>query len=117
MIYVWLALAGGLGGVARVSIEDASLRLFPSERHWATFLVNVLGCAGVGILLRYGTGLSVAHQDLLTVGFLGGFTTFSSALAQPAILWRDRRRVEAFALVVATPLIGALALLAARRLG
>jgi CrcB protein len=116
-MFVWLALAGGFGGAVRFGTEEGTLRLFPSERHWATFVVNVVGCAGVGFLLRFGGGLSSSTRDLVSMGFLGGFTTFSSALAQPVLLMRERRIGEALALVVATPLVGALAFLAARRFG
>jgi CrcB protein len=63
---------------------------------FVTLLVNVLGCAGIGVLM----GLAESHafaspeaRALLVVGLLGGFTTFSAfanetvAVAQGGAPW------------------------------
>ena len=68
------------GGVARylVSLAMKSVGGFP----WATFTVNVMGCLLIGLLwglsVRSSNALSGHLSLFLTVGFCGGFTTFST---------------------------------------
>ncbi|MCR5139114.1 MAG: fluoride efflux transporter CrcB [Bacteroidaceae bacterium] len=68
------------GGVARylVSLAMKSVGGFP----WATFTVNVMGCLLIGLLwglsVRNSNALSGHLSLFLTVGFSGGFTTFST---------------------------------------
>jgi CrcB protein len=78
-----------------------------------TFIVNVLGSLILGLL--YGSGEMVAV--VVGAGFLGGFTTFSAASVETALLARDPRRgragraiVNALAMVCACVAAGALGL-------
>lgn len=48
---------------------------------WATFIVNLLGCLIIGLLWGLFTRFTNVSQQLilfLSVGFCGGFTTFST---------------------------------------
>jgi crcB protein len=69
-----------VGGVARyfVSLAMKGVGGFP----WATFIVNVVGCLLIGLLwglsVRSSNALSGHLGLFLTVGFCGGFTTFST---------------------------------------
>ena len=69
-----------VGGVVRylVSLAMKSVGGFP----WATFIVNVVGCLLIGLLwslsVRSSNALSGHLGLFLTVGFCGGFTTFST---------------------------------------
>ena len=78
----WLGVAVGglLGTLARYAlggwVQHASGGTFP----WGTLIVNVAGCAAIGVLAAYsdrGGMLSPAWRMALQVGVLGGFTTFS----------------------------------------
>jgi CrcB protein len=68
------------GGVMRylVSLAMKGMGGFP----WATFIVNVVGCLLIGLLwglsVRSSNALSGHLGLFLTVGFCGGFTTFST---------------------------------------
>lgn len=73
-----LISAGGvLGALARYGISAAWPH--PADGFpWATWVINVSGCFLIGVLL---TRLPGAHLRLfLGVGFLGGYTTFSTAM-------------------------------------
>lgn len=78
----WLGVAcgGALGACGRYAV--AVLLVVPDAR-WplATLLVNLCGCFVAGFvtawLSRHGTLIGVGHL-MLTVGFLGAFTTFSA---------------------------------------
>ena len=70
-----------LGGIARYAVSrvlhGAAAFSFP----WGTFVVNVAGCLIIGVIygmLDRGFQLSSAMKLFLTVGFCGGFTTFST---------------------------------------
>ncbi len=68
-----------VGGAARyaVSLLLRSSGGFP----WATFTVNIMGCLLIGALWGWTTrctNLAPQLSLLLSVGFCGGFTTFST---------------------------------------
>lgn len=72
---------GGLGSILRYLISIYFQKTFPSAFPYGTFVVNILGCLLIGLFF----GLSDRFQWMteewrifLTVGFCGGFTTFSA---------------------------------------
>ncbi|MBL6665857.1 MAG: fluoride efflux transporter CrcB [Flavobacteriaceae bacterium] len=74
-------IGGGLGTVMRFLIGKIipySGKGFP----WNTFCANLLGCLLIGLLTGYFMRNSSENQSSLilfaTIGFCGGFTTFSS---------------------------------------
>lgn len=70
-----------VGGVARYLLARAVQNNVTSGFPWGTAVVNVSGCLIIGILYglfeRNHIG-SDAMRAFLTVGFCGGFTTFST---------------------------------------
>lgn len=77
---VWLvALAGGLGAVARAGVDWLATRRFQA---WvATLTVNIVGSFVLGVAAVTLSGPALA---IVGAGFCGGFTTFSSACWQAA---------------------------------
>lgn len=102
MTAVWLALAGGLGAGARFVLDgvltDHSRRSLPT----ATLVINVVGSFLLGVV----TGWVAAHDGsavvraVAGVGFLGGFTTFSTASVELVRLVRADRPWAAAGLAV-----------------
>ncbi len=71
---------GGLGSIFRYLI-GIWLNKNDFLTPWGTFTVNILGSLLIGLLAGYNLrnlNLSHEYQALIIVGFLGGFTTFSS---------------------------------------
>ena len=78
---VLLMLAGGTGTVARYFLSSAVQRLTTSPFPWGTLGVNVLGSLVFGAIwavTETRIDLSDQLRLLLLVGFMGGFTTFTS---------------------------------------
>ncbi|MFI5427743.1 fluoride efflux transporter FluC [Aeromicrobium sp. UC242_57] len=89
MTTLLMALAGGLGAGTRFGL-DSWLR---PHLAWPTHVVNITGSFALGLLI----GLS-SDSFLLTVvgvGFLGGYTTFSTASVEVSQLVLDRRYTTA----------------------
>jgi len=69
-------LGGGLGAAARYGVSE-SLKT-TSQFPWNTFAVNLIGCFLIGLLSYYAVRGNQTVFLFGIVGFLGGFTTFSS---------------------------------------
>jgi CrcB protein len=72
---------GALGCVTRYYISGWSYDLFGRSFPYGTFVVNILGAFLIGLVMEFGmrsTLLPVSLRTGLTIGFLGGFTTFST---------------------------------------
>ena len=90
---VWLAVAvgGALGALARWLIGEGVLAIAPSSTGfpWSTLLVNVVGCALIGVLAPLVVGAKPWVAGFVVTGFLGGFTTYS-AFAEETFILLDR---------------------------
>jgi CrcB protein len=83
MTYVWVALGGAMGSVARFACSTAAARWLGAAFPWGTLFVNVTGSFAIGLLaaLVAADGRPLLGGDaraFVLVGVLGGFTTFSS---------------------------------------
>ena len=82
-------LGGGAGSVLRYLIGKTLNHTIPNF-YLGTFLVNFLGCLLIGFILGLAAKNNLLTQNqtlLITAGFCGGFTTFSSfALEQYTFL-------------------------------
>jgi len=59
---------------------------------WGTLLINITGSLLLGFLMRYALAtpaISVEFRMLLTTGFCGGYTTFSSYSYETAVLLEE----------------------------
>ena len=91
-IILIIGTGGFLGTISRylatIFVQKYYLTSFPL----GTFLVNVLGCFLIGVfygLSERGSIMSAEWRMFLTVGFCGGFTTFSSFANDNMVLLRD----------------------------
>lgn len=76
-----IALGGALGSVTRYYAMGWIASFLGKNFPFGTMGVNILGSFVMGVLIvLFGRAASVAQpvQAMLTVGFLGGFTTFST---------------------------------------
>ena len=86
---VWVALGGALGATGRYFITSLVER-WGGHPTLGILLVNVLGCTLLGFLGTYFAqqeGISPALQIMLTTGFLGALTTYSTFALDTIRLW------------------------------
>jgi CrcB protein len=75
-------LGAGLGGLTRFCVSDFMTSLWGSELPFATLIVNVSGCFLMGFLvsalIQRNMHSTFFGGEFLFIGFLGGYTTFST---------------------------------------
>lgn len=101
--YLLVFAGGGIGAAARYWLSGLVYQRFGSEFPSGTLLVNVIGCFLIGILMSIFEERFVLYPSLrvfLTIGILGGFTTFSSFSFETMALLRDGELLYASANVL-----------------
>lgn len=95
MAYFYVFIGGGLGAVCRYGVTTTVGMLLGGMFPWGTLVVNLVGSLLMGVVLGALLPLAKSLQLLpdslrllLTVGFLGGFTTFSSFSMETMTLLR-----------------------------
>ena len=94
MIWLAIAVAGGLGAAARFLVDSLVTARIPSSAPWGTATVNVSGSFAAGLVAGgVATGVLAGPTGVVIAGgFLGAYTTFSTAMLQAAEQWLDGRR-------------------------
>ncbi|MEM8549232.1 MAG: fluoride efflux transporter CrcB [Verrucomicrobiota bacterium] len=102
MQLIWIALGGAAGAVCRALASH----WIPTEFPWATLLVNVVGSFIIGLVfgLEPYLHLSPHVRVLLTAGFCGALTTFSTFSYQTLALF-EKGDIAAAAANIALNLI------------
>lgn len=89
---LYVAIGSALGGVARFLLSKAIQQNLESLFPLGTFAVNMAGCLLIGIiygLTDRGLNINADVKLLLTVGFCGGFTTFSTFAHENYLLFHS----------------------------
>jgi len=109
MVYLWVAIGGALGSMARFWLANMMAIATGADFPWGTLLINVIGSFVIsffGVLTGTSTRFAVPYEAriFVTVGLCGGFTTFSSFSLQTVELARTGQTGRA-ALYVAGSLV------------
>lgn len=109
-LFIVLSLCGGLGACARYALDELVASRLAGSMPWGTILINLSGSFLLGLLagLAAGNLLPAAWQLAVGTGFLGGYTTFSTASVETVRLLQARKPVASAANAFGT-LLGALA--------
>ena len=96
MTPLWIALAGGLGALTRFSLDTWVARHNRTGFPLGTILINVTGSFLLGLVAGWMlTGVLGPVGAVAGTGFLGGYTTFSTASVEAARLLRAGEGVRA----------------------
>jgi CrcB protein len=93
LLYVALCATGGLGAATRLFADGLLRRSGTTRFPFATVVINLSGSLLLGLV----TGLTVGHlldshwKLVLGTGFLGGYTTFSTASLENIRLLQEGR--------------------------
>ena len=77
----YIGIFGGLGCISRFLVSGWTYQVFGRNLPFGTLMVNVVGSFLLGLLMTFGLRSTVLPPEIrigLTVGFMGGFTTFST---------------------------------------
>ena len=88
----YVAIGSAIGGVSRYLLGGLIQRLLDTTFPAGTLLVNISGSFLLGAILRYAIEtptLSPEVRALLTLGFCGGYTTFSTFSYETVALLED----------------------------
>ena len=103
-----IAIGAAVGGVSRYYLSAAVQHRMGSTFPWGTLVINVTGSIVLGFLMRYALstpGVSVETRALLTTGFCGGYTTFSTYSYETATLIEDGQLGRAGTYALASVLV------------
>jgi len=109
MKYLLVVIGGGAGSLARYLAGSAIMTRLGARFPWGTLAVNVSGCFLIGLLMTLlGERFPPATnwRPLLVIGFLGGYTTFSSFEWETFAAARDGSPWMGLANVIASVALG-----------
>lgn len=112
--YLWIALGGALGSVARYGCSSLIANLFGQTFPLGTLVINIAGSFVIGLFATL-TGpdgrvmLSGDIRQFVTIGLCGGYTTFSSFSYQTLTLAQDGQYLRAVINVTASVVLCLLA--------
>jgi CrcB protein len=86
-----IAFGGSLGCVARFAVSSMTSNASSGAFPWGTFAVNITGSFLIGVFaeLFETTVVPSGWRSFATIGFLGGYTTFSTFTLETLNLLRD----------------------------
>jgi CrcB protein len=105
MHWISIALGGALGAVCRYWVSLSLLPVSSYKFPFATLSVNVAGSLLMGllyVLIVEKGGLPDQARDILMIGFLGAFTTFSTFSLDAISLWQNGAQLMALIYVVSS---------------
>ena len=110
---VLLAMAGGMGALARYGLSGFIQKISGMSFPWGTVIVNLTGCFLAGLLwslFENRWNVSGETRTVVLVGFMGAFSTFSTFIFETGDLLRSAQWMYAAANLTIQNGIGLLAL-------
>ena len=120
--FLWICLAGAAGSGARYVIAVWAAERFDSSFPYGTLIVNLVGCFGIAAVMHAALTLSWSPtvRSAIAIGFIGGFTTYSSFNYETSRLLEEGAHgpaaLNAIATIVGSFAAGWLGLMFARQL-
>lgn len=105
MPWIVVAAGGAVGATLRHGVNQIALQAMGPDFPWGTLAVNVFGSFMMGMLVGAFAHFWDASQTLrlfLTVGVLGGFTTFSAFSLDSILMLQKGQMVEAMLYILAS---------------
>ncbi|WP_337007352.1 MULTISPECIES: fluoride efflux transporter CrcB [unclassified Microbacterium] len=116
LLFLGIALAGGLGSACRLFLDGLIRSRTRGTMPWGTITINLTGSFLLGLITGFTTKqlLPETMHLIIGAGFLGGYTTFSTASFETIRLLQERKWIagglNGLGVLVATTLLAALGL-------
>jgi fluoride exporter len=106
--FLWICAAGAAGTGARYLIALWAVQRFGSTFPFGTLIVNLTGCFAIAAVMHASLTIAIPPtlRSAITIGFLGGLTTYSSFNYETTRLL-DHGAAGAAALNVVATVVGA----------
>ena len=112
MKLIWyVAIGSALGGVARFGLSGFIQQRAGPGFPMGTLVINITGSFLLGMLMRYTLQSEIVSPEvrtMLTTGFCGGYTTFSTFTYETAVLLEDGEYSRASLYIGASVLVALL---------
>lgn len=98
MKILYLGIFGGMGCIARYMVSGWVYSLAGKALPYGTLAVNVIGSLLLGLIMEGSLRSTILSPELrfgMTVGFMGGFTTFSTFSYETVRLMEEGSMVAA----------------------
>ena len=88
---LWICVGGATGTAARYLIALWAAQRFGSAFPYGTLLVNLIGCFSIAVVMQVALTLAwpPTLRSAVTIGFIGGLTTYSSFNYETTRLLQD----------------------------
>ena len=109
----YVALGSAVGGASRFALSTFVQQRASSAFPFGTLIVNITGSLILGFVLRYALAspsVSAEMRALLTTGFCGGYTTFSTFSYETIKLIEDGDYRQAGGYVLASVVLSLIAI-------
>jgi CrcB protein len=109
--FLWICLAGAAGTGARYLIAFWAAQRLGSAFPYGTLLVNLVGCFAIAAVMHAALtlGWPATMRSAVTIGFIGGLTTYSSFNYETMRLFEEGAPATAALNLALTLLGGAMA--------
>ncbi|MDG2187067.1 MAG: fluoride efflux transporter CrcB [Hyphomicrobiales bacterium] len=100
-----VGFGGFLGSILRYLIYLFSNNILGSQYPFSTIIINVLGCFLIGVIFQVFNEAITISENLklfLTIGFLGGFTTFSTFSIDAFLIYQNNSKLVAMCYILLT---------------
>jgi CrcB protein len=120
--FVWICLGGAAGTGARYLVALWAAQRIGSAFPFGTLIVNLVGCFAIAGVMHAAAALSwpATLRSAITIGFIGGLTTYSSFNYETSRLLEEgapgAATLNALATILGSFMAGWLGLLSARLL-
>lgn len=109
-VILQVIIGGALGALSRYGVSQILPASNGMRFPWNTFTANLVGCLVIGVVMGFVLNNSMGKQylPLIIIGFLGGFTTFSSFGWETIQLFQNKHTMLAVYYVLGTNIAGLL---------
>lgn len=92
-LFIVLSLVGGLGAVSRLVVDGVIRSRSRGTMPWGTIVINLTGSFALGLAVSLAAHriLPEAWELVIGPGFLGGYTTFSTASFETVRMLQERK--------------------------